>query len=52
MFYRIFFQRFMVVVALILSQCALASGQQKAAVCSACHGVDGNSINPAWPSLA
>ncbi len=52
MFYRIFFQRFMVVVALILSQGALASGQQKAAVCSACHGVDGNSINPAWPSLA
>ncbi len=27
-------------------------GQSKAVVCSACHGQDGNSINPAWPSLA
>jgi len=29
-----------------------AAGQQKAAVCAACHGQDGNSINPLWPSLA
>ncbi len=29
-----------------------AAGQKKAAVCGACHGVDGNSINPLWPSLA
>ena len=21
-------------------------------VCSACHGVDGNSVNPIWPKLA
>ncbi len=27
-------------------------GQQKAAVCAACHGVDGNSTNPVWPKLA
>ncbi len=29
-----------------------AAGQQKAATCAACHGMDGNSINPEWPSLA
>jgi cytochrome c553 len=27
-------------------------GQTKAAPCVACHGVNGNSANPAWPSLA
>ncbi len=29
-----------------------AQGQGMAAVCGACHGADGNSINPEWPSLA
>lgn len=29
-----------------------AAGQQKSATCSACHGPDGNSINPMWPKLA
>ncbi|MEM7540364.1 MAG: c-type cytochrome [Pseudomonadota bacterium] len=24
----------------------------KAAACAACHGADGNSVNPVWPSLA
>jgi len=28
------------------------AGQAKAATCSACHGMDGNSLNPEWPSLA
>ncbi len=28
------------------------AGQTKAAVCTACHGPDGNSFNPIWPSLA
>jgi cytochrome c553 len=28
------------------------AGQAKAIVCAACHGVDGNSLNPEWPSLA
>ncbi len=28
------------------------NGQAKAAVCAACHGLDGNSVNPEWPSLA
>lgn len=27
-------------------------GQEKAQACAACHGVDGNSSNPAWPKLA
>ena len=28
------------------------AGKSKWIVCSACHGQDGNSINPLWPSLA
>jgi cytochrome c553 len=28
------------------------AGQQKAAPCAACHGLDGNSPNPVWPKLA
>ena len=28
------------------------AGSQKAVVCSACHGPNGNSVNPEWPSLA
>jgi cytochrome c553 len=31
---------------------AVEAGQSKAIVCAACHGVDGNSLNPEWPSLA
>ena len=27
-------------------------GQSLSATCAACHGMDGNSINPIWPSLA
>jgi len=29
-----------------------SAGKTKAATCIACHGVDGNSFNPEWPSLA
>ena len=29
-----------------------ALGAQKAAVCAACHGMTGSSVNPEWPSLA
>lgn len=29
-----------------------AAGQAGSAVCAACHGADGNSIMPQWPSLA
>ena len=29
-----------------------AAGKNKAVSCGACHGADGNSVNPTWPSLA
>lgn len=29
-----------------------AAGKAKAAACFACHGPNGNSVNPAWPKLA
>lgn len=29
-----------------------SAGRAKSAVCAGCHGADGNSINPLWPSLA
>src|SRR5258705_13814647 len=28
------------------------AGTAKAATCAACHGPDGNSMNPEWPKLA
>lgn len=31
---------------------SVEAGQQKTATCAACHGADGNSISPDWPSLA
>ncbi len=34
------------------AQGSAEAGQAKAASCAACHGADGNSINPLWPSLA
>jgi cytochrome c553 len=30
----------------------IEAGKAKSAVCTACHGADGNSANAAWPSLA
>ena len=30
----------------------IEAGKVKSATCAACHGVDGNSANPEWPSLA
>ena len=30
----------------------IEAGKGKSIVCSACHGQNGNSINPLWPSLA
>lgn len=35
-----------------LAQGSASAGQSKSAVCAACHGPDGNSVNPMWPSLA
>ncbi len=28
------------------------AGQAKSVTCAACHGPDGNSVNPQWPSIA
>jgi cytochrome c553 len=28
------------------------AGKNRSASCAACHGADGNSVNPAWPSIA
>lgn len=28
------------------------AGQARATTCAACHGPDGNSVNPMWPSIA
>lgn len=28
------------------------AGREKALTCAACHGSDGNSVNPAWPKIA
>jgi len=47
-------------LCVLFSLCAVAAradgnataGQAKAGTCAACHGVDGNSSNPEWPSLA
>lgn len=29
-----------------------AAGKDKTTACAACHGADGNSVNPEWPKLA
>lgn len=31
---------------------SIEAGREKSATCAACHGADGNSVNPEWPSLA
>lgn len=30
----------------------IQAGKEKAVTCGACHGADGNSVNPVWPSIA
>ena len=39
-------------MSLPASAADIEAGKTKSAVCAACHGADGNSSNPAWPSLA
>ena len=56
------FQPIILLSALCLSVSAFApsafgegsaeAGQAKSATCVACHGVDGNSVNPEWPTIA
>ncbi len=36
----------------ILADGNAETGAAKAVVCQACHGANGNSVNPEWPSLA
>ncbi len=46
---------FLAVAALclaLIAATAQADGKAKAMVCTACHGLDGNSSNPVWPNLA
>jgi len=52
-----FFLQFTVGLALMVSLPVFAAGdagvgQDKAAICAACHGVDGNSVVPNWPKIA
>lgn len=54
-----FFVRLATCLLAIISQQAIAegdadaaTGQAKSAICSACHGADGNSMVPQWPKLA
>lgn len=49
--------QFAVGLSLLVTLPALAAGnagagQEKAAVCAACHGMDGNSVVPNWPKIA
>lgn len=37
---------------LALAKGDVEAGATKAAICTACHGVNGNSVNPEWPNLA
>jgi len=54
------FKSIAVLASLCVSQAVFAqgetgsaeAGQAKTATCVACHGVDGNSVNPEWPSIA
>ncbi|MFM8585681.1 MAG: c-type cytochrome [Gammaproteobacteria bacterium] len=44
-------------LAVLMAPAALAKGNAeagatKAAICAACHGVNGSSVNPEWPNLA
>lgn len=50
--------KYLAIVSLVLIASNLsyaadpAKGKTLAATCGACHGADGNSVNPAWPKLA
>jgi cytochrome c553 len=42
----------LLVSSLALAEGSAEEGQAKATPCVACHGLNGNSVNPIWPSLA
>ncbi len=35
-----------------IAEGSVEAGKRKSVTCAACHGADGNSVNPAWPRLA
>jgi cytochrome c553 len=39
-------------IAANLAQGSAEDGKGKSLTCSACHGADGNSVNPMWPNIA
>lgn len=39
-------------IILIFQSVMAVASDGKVAVCTACHGADGNSVNPIWPNLA
>jgi cytochrome c553 len=43
---------FILFIPLVLFAQENTSGMKKAAVCTACHGQEGNSTNPEWPNIA
>jgi cytochrome c553 len=57
---KISFARFLLLTALLSFQANAASlvagdaeaGKSKSVTCGACHGSDGNSVNPLWPNIA
>ncbi len=38
--------------SVVMAEGSVEAGKQKSLTCSACHGADGNSVNPDWPRLA
>jgi cytochrome c553 len=40
------------IVATAMADGDIQRGKEQSVTCAACHGQDGNSINPEWPSLA
>ena len=42
----------MPIMTLAQGEADIQAGQAKSAICAACHGADGNSMVPQWPSLA
>ena len=42
----------MPMTALAQTDADVQAGQAQSAVCAACHGADGNSVVPQWPSIA
>jgi cytochrome c553 len=55
-FFNVFFGGTLIVLTLLTGNVHAAgdaeAGAARSAACGACHGADGNSVNPQWPSIA